>query len=95
MHDVIIKDEEFEFAQTTVHMACHKIDKLVEDYLALLEKTLIEGVTDGETYKALVTYKSYAQKLRGIGDLFSAHHNTANSTFLKLVEEKDTYLYED
>ena len=95
MHDVIIKDEEFEFAQTTVRMACNKIDKLVEDYLALMEKTLNEGVTDGETYRALRTYKAYAEKLKGIGDAFSAHHNTASSTFLKLVEEKDTYLYED
>ena len=94
MHDVIISDAEFKSVATTIEIACTKIDNLVDDYLALLQKASKSGAMEGETAVALLTYANYAKRLKGIAVAFSRHHSSVISSFLETVDTTDSYLYE-
>ena len=94
MHDVIISESEFESLTTTIEIACAKIDTLIDDYLALLQKACTSGAVAGDTAIALRTYANYANRLKGIAVAFSGHHASVTSNFLETVDATDSYLYE-
>ena len=94
MHDVIISDAEFELVAPTIEVACTRIDTLIDDYLALLEKACSAGAMAGQTALALRSYYHYANRLKGMAVAFSRHHASVISSFLETVDATDSYLYE-
>lgn len=93
MHDVVICDEEFESAATSVQRACNKIEQIVSLYLRIMKNACNHGVVSGETAEALKVYVEYAERLKDVTDLIAEHHSLVNQYFLDAVDTADDYLY--
>lgn len=70
-----------------------QMDKLIVDYIAILQELKSKGIVSGDVSKALSTYITYVQKLnKQIGSISkTAKQQTDN--FLTRVDAADKYLF--
>ncbi len=70
-----------------------EIDKLIMDYINILNEVKDKAIISGDVNKALSTYISYVKKLnRQIGQL-SNSIKTQIDNFLVRVDKEDEYLF--
>lgn len=70
-----------------------EIDKLISDYISIIEEVRNKGITSGNVSNALNSYIIYVKKLnKQIGNL-SNSNKTQIDKFLAHVDELDRYLF--
>ena len=70
-----------------------EIDKLISDYISIIEEVRNNGITSGNVSNALNSYIIYVKKLnKQIGNL-SNSNKTQIDKFLAHVDELDRYLF--
>lgn len=69
------------------------MEKLISDYISILQTIKEKAITSGDVSKALETYITYAKKLKGQFSNISTISNTHVENFLKRIDEADQYLF--
>ncbi len=69
------------------------MEKLVNDYISILNEIKFMAITKGDVAKALKDYISYAEKLKKQFNNISKIADTHTDNFLKRIDEADQYLF--
>ena len=93
MHDVIVYDEEYTQAASTVKSACSQMERLIRQYIAILNGVSNSAVTSGATADALKAYISYARKLDGVLDLIATTNKPVANNFVQTIDNQDQFLF--
>ena len=70
-----------------------ELDKIIKDYIKILQEVKDKGITSGEVSNALNVYISYVRRLDGIIEGLSSPIKGEVTRFLSKVDEKDKYLF--
>ena len=70
-----------------------RIEKMLEDYLAVLNTVRAGAIMKGQVHEVLDAYIEYAQKMKGNVGLLSQNAQAQITKFLNKVDETDQYLF--
>ena len=93
MHDVIVCDEEFEQAASTVSDVCSQLEDLLRGYLFVMDQVTKVGAMSGKTGEAMKDYVSAAKELKGLLPLLAEHNSLICRDFVRDIDEADRYLF--
>lgn len=70
-----------------------QLEKILSDYISILETVRSKAIISGETAKALSAYIANAKKLKGQFKSISESAKTQINNFVISVDEADQYLF--
>ncbi len=70
-----------------------ELDKLIVEYIKILQEVKSKAITSGDVSKALSTYIGYVQKLNKKISSISTSTKTQIDNFLARVDAEDQYLF--
>lgn len=92
-NELIIDDEYCKAMGTYFSKQGEEMDKLISDYIAILQEVKSKAITSGEVSKTLNTYITYVKKMnKQIGSI-STSTKTQINNFLARVDSEDKYLF--
>ena len=92
-NELIIDDEYCKAMGTYFAKQGEEMDKLISDYIAILQEVKNKAITSGEVSKTLNTYITYVKKMnKQIGSI-STSTKTQINNFLARVDSEDKYLF--